>query len=207
MDVLGAQTVLVAVLEEALAGVNHEDAGASVSLLLVDDQDAGWDAGAVEQVGGQADEALEQAAPDELAADSGLLVATKQDAVGQDDRALAGALERGDEMEEEGVIAVLGRGDTVLEALVGVVGRIKTAGPGFGREGGIGHGEVEGLEAAGAVREVRGGQGVALPQFRGFVVVQDHVHPRQRPGGVVHLLTVDADAVRRFVRGFEQQRA
>ena len=37
VDVLRAQAVLVAVLEETLARVDHEDAGTGVGVLLVDD--------------------------------------------------------------------------------------------------------------------------------------------------------------------------
>ena len=59
MDVLGAQAVLVAILAEAPTGVDHEDAAAGVGVLLVDDQDAGGDAGAVEEIRGQADDALD----------------------------------------------------------------------------------------------------------------------------------------------------
>ena len=83
--------------------------------------------------------------------------------------------------------------------------RVEAAGPGLGGEGWIGDGEVEGLEAAVPVLEVRGGQRVAAPQIRGRVTVQEHVHTRQRPGGVVHLLTVDGDAARRLVGDLEQQ--
>ena len=54
VNVLRAQAVLVSVLEEALARVDHEDAAAGVGVLLVEDQDAGGNAGAVEEVGGQA---------------------------------------------------------------------------------------------------------------------------------------------------------
>ena len=50
-------------------------------VLLVDDDDAGGDAGAVEEVGGQADDALDEAALDEVAADVGFLVAAEQHAV------------------------------------------------------------------------------------------------------------------------------
>ena len=39
------------------------------------------------------------------------------------------------------------------------------------------------------------------------MAVQEHVHPGERPGGVVHLLTVDGDAVGRLVGRLEQQRA
>ena len=51
VDVLGAQAILVAVLEKALARVNHEDAGAGLGIFLIKDQDTGGDASAVEQVG------------------------------------------------------------------------------------------------------------------------------------------------------------
>ena len=207
VDIHIAQAVLGAVLHEATAGVDHEDARAGLGVFLVDDHDAGRDAGTVKEVSGQTDDAFDIALTDKIAPDIGLGIAAKQHAVGQDAGALASALERRDEVEEEGVIAILGRRNTVLEALVGVIGRIKATGPGFGRKVGIGDGEVERLEAVGAVREVRGGQGVALPQYGDFVAVQDHVHSRQRPGDVVHLLAIDADAVRRLVGGFEQQRA
>jgi len=52
VDVHGAEAVFVAVLEVAGAGVDHEDAFAGVGVFLVDDDDAGGDAGAVEEVGG-----------------------------------------------------------------------------------------------------------------------------------------------------------
>ncbi len=62
VDVLVAQAVLVAVLDEALGGVDHEDALAGGGVLLVEHDDAGGDAGAVEEVGRQADDALDVAA-------------------------------------------------------------------------------------------------------------------------------------------------
>ena len=67
VDVLRAQAVLVAVLDEALAGIDHEDALAAGGVFLVQHDDAGGDAGAVEQVGRQADDALDIAPPDDVA--------------------------------------------------------------------------------------------------------------------------------------------
>jgi hypothetical protein len=87
------RSVLGAVLHEALAGVNHEDALAVVGVFLVEDDDAGGDAGAIEQVGGQADDALDVALADEVLADVTLGIAAKQYAMWQDARTLAGALE------------------------------------------------------------------------------------------------------------------
>ena len=76
---------------------------------------------------------------------------------------------------------------------------------------GIGDDEVEGLEAAVGVLEVRAGEGVVLPDLRRRAVVEDHVHPGQRGGGVVHLLPVEreveAGAALGLVVGLEQQRA
>ena len=45
-----------------------------------------------------------------------------------------------------------------------------------------------------------------MPNVGGRIVVQKHVHPRERIGGVVFLLAIDGDAAWRFVGGFKQQR-
>ena len=103
-------------------------------------------ASAVEQVGRQADDTLDEAAPDEISADVRLLVAAKQYAVRQDDRALALAIERRNQVQEEGVVAVFRRRNAVLEASVLVVVWIETAGPSLGGKGRIGDGKVKGLE-------------------------------------------------------------
>jgi len=127
--------------------------------------------------------------------------------VGQNDRALALALERLDEVQQKGVIAVLGGRDAVLETVELVVGGVEPVRPGFGGKRRIGDGEVEGFQGAVRVLEVGIGEGVSTPEKGRGVAVQDHVHPGQRPGGVVHLLAVDGDAARGFVGRLEQQRA
>jgi len=75
------------------AGVDHENALAGLGILFIDDDDAGGDAGAVEQVGGEADDALDVAFADEIAADFGFGVAAKEDAVREDACAFAGGFE------------------------------------------------------------------------------------------------------------------
>ena len=81
VDVLGAQAILVAVLDEALRGVHHEDALAGVGVLLVEHEDAGRSACAVEEVGRQADDALDVAPLDDLATDGSFGTTPKEDAV------------------------------------------------------------------------------------------------------------------------------
>ena len=87
--------------------------------------------------GDQPDDAQDQSAHDEIAADAGLSVAAEEYPVRKNDRALARALERSDEMEEEGVVAVLRGRDPVLEAAALVVVWIEAVRPRLGRERGI----------------------------------------------------------------------
>ena len=92
--------------------------------LLVQHQDAGGDAGAVEEVGRQSDDALDVALPDDALADRRLGAAPEQYAVGVNHRALAGALEAREDVQQEGVVAVLLGRDAVLEAAIEIVGRV-----------------------------------------------------------------------------------
>ncbi len=144
---------------EAFAGIDHEDAGAPHRTLLVDHDNARRDTGAVEEVGGEPDDALDQATLDEIAADVALAVTTEEDPVRHDDRTLAGAVEGRDEVQQEGIVSVLGRRDAVLEATEFLMGRIKAVRPGLHGERGIGDGEVEPRETSPAVRELGGGEG------------------------------------------------
>ena len=89
VDVHLSQAVLGPILHEAATGVDHKDALAGLGVHLVDDDDAGGDAGAIEQVGWQTDDALDVALPHQRAADVALGVAAEQHAVRQDAGALA----------------------------------------------------------------------------------------------------------------------
>jgi len=146
---------------------------------------------------------LDQAAPDQVAADGCFAVAPEEHPVRENDRAPAGALERGDEMEEEGVVAVLRRWDAVLEAAKRVVRGIEAVRPGLRGEGRIGHGEVEALEQSASVGEARRGERVAPLDLGRRVAVQDHVHARHRPRRHVHLLPEDGQPLGCFVGGLD----
>ena len=88
----------------------------------------------------------------------GLGVAAEQHAVRQDDRRLAGALERLEDVQQEGVVAVLLGRRAELEAAVVV---LQPVAPRLDRERRIHDGEVEGREL-GALGELRAGDRVAL---------------------------------------------
>jgi hypothetical protein len=155
VDVLRAQPVLVAVLDEALAGVDHEDALAA-RRLLVQHHDAGRDAGAVEQVGRQADDALD--VPCARRASCGWSPRRRR---GTARRAAgsprpAGALQAGQDVQQEGVVAVLRRRHAESCGLVPKRPYRSLAGSGrwssSSRERRVGDHEVEGLEPARCAR-------------------------------------------------------
>ena len=68
-------------------------------ISLIDDDNAGRDTGAIKQVGGQADDALDIALVNNSFADSRLRIATEQNTMGKNDRSLAGAFQRLQNME------------------------------------------------------------------------------------------------------------
>jgi hypothetical protein len=82
-------TVLVLAGLEVAAGVDEQHL--VVGLVLAEDQHGGGDAGAVEQLGRQADHGIEQVLLDQLLADAPLGRATEQHAMRHDDRHAAGA--------------------------------------------------------------------------------------------------------------------
>ena len=123
----------------------------------------------------------------------------------------ARALEAGEDVEQEGVVAVLLGRDAELEAMELVSLRVEAVAPRLGGERWIGDHEVECLEPPSGPLKWGLERVLSLPDFRGRAVVQDHVHPGQRLGGVVHLLPVErkieAGAALGFVVRFQQQRA
>src|SRR5689334_10164124 len=88
--------------------------------------------GAVEEVRRQPDDALDVAAVDGLPPDCGLGAATEEHAVRKDDGALPGALQAREDVQQEGVVAVLWRRDAERETTVLVVGGVESIGPRLG---------------------------------------------------------------------------
>ena len=83
VNVLFAKPVLGSIFAKPFTGIDHEDALAGRGVLFVEHQNAGRYAGPIEQVGRQADDALEIAGADEIATDDGLGIAPEEDAWGR----------------------------------------------------------------------------------------------------------------------------
>ena len=129
-----------------LGGVYEEDFAAAVGGLgLVEDADGDGDAGAGEEVGGQADDGLEQVRLDDALAYLALGAAAEEDAVGHDHADHALGVGDAEHVHEEGQVAPgLGRdGVVAVEAVMGVVGGEVVA-PVLEAEGRIGDDAVVG---------------------------------------------------------------
>ena len=90
-------------------------------VFFIDNYDTGRDAGAVEEVSWQADDAFDETVFDEILADCSFGVTSEEDTVGKDDSSLPPAFKRPNDVEQESVVAVLGRRDAVLETFKLVV--------------------------------------------------------------------------------------
>ena len=165
MDVLLAQAVFVAVFDERFGSVDHENTSAGSGVFLVQYQDTGRNAGAIEQVGRQADDALEDAGAHQLLANDRFRIAAKQNAVGQDAGGLAtAAFHAADDVQHIGVITLLGGRRAPGKALEGVVFSVvaqrQPGAPGFVGEGWVGDHIVVGAQVF-AIPELGVGQRVA----------------------------------------------
>ena len=178
MDVLGAEAVLVAIFEKALGGIDHEDAFSGCGIFLVENDDAGGNARAIKEIRRQPDNAFDKTTADYFPSDSSFGIATEKHAMGQNDRSFPCALQGCKDMQEESVIPVLVRRDTVIKALELVLLRVEAVASSFSGKGWIGYDKVECLEAAVGVFVMRTGKGVILPYFRRRTIVQNHVHFR-----------------------------
>ena len=172
-------------------------------VFLVDQNNARRDAGAIKQVGGQADDAANVALADQVFSDFSFGVAAKQHAVRQNAGTFAFAFQRAHDVQQIGVVALLAGRCAKRKSLVRVFRRVDTT-PALVAERRIGDDIVEGFECAVLGFKKRVGQRVALADFGGWVVVQDHVHAGEAGRRCVLLLPVNRDLGGRGVRNLEQ---
>src|SRR5204862_6211584 len=165
--------------DEAFCGIDQEDALATRRVFFIEYQNARRNAGAVEEVGRQADDAFEDSGTYELLADYRLRIAAKEHAVRQDAGRFAVALHRTDNVQQVSVVALFGRRHTPGEALilvaVATLAKGQPGAPSLVGDGRIGDDVVVGAELL-AILELGGGQRVAREDVRSGKVVQDHVH-------------------------------
>ena len=207
LDILLAQTVLRAVLDEAFAGVDHENTIPGGGVFLVQNNDAGGNTRPIKQIRRQADDSLDDASLDQVPADIRLCVAPEQNAVGKNARALARLGLHGlDDMKQEGIVSVLFRGNAVLETVIKIGSRLEPRHPVLLRKRRIGDHVVECPQDV-SVLEARIGQRVAIVNDGGILPVQHHVHPGKAGCGTVLFLPVDGYLDRGSLCRPQQERA
>jgi hypothetical protein len=143
----------------------------------------------------------------QLPANLSFSIAAKKNAMRQDARAFAGAAERADDMQEVGVIALLGRRRAEgLESLIRVIGSIYAGAPALIGKRRIRDDIVERFEGI-SLHKLWIGERVPLHNQRRGIVVQDHIHPGQCAGGGVLFLSVERDFDAGLIAHLQQQRS
>ncbi len=193
-DVLGAEEVLRLALAVFAVGIDEKDLFPVGSAFLVHHEDAGGNAGAVEQPGRQADDGLQPAALDEVLPRLLFLAAPEEHAMGHDGGHFPVGLQHGDHVLHEHEIGLLpflrqpdGEAAGILDVLLDVV---------LG-EGRVGEDAVEAAKFAALIGLVlRVAQGVLLADVGVLDAVQEHVHFADGPGGADALLPGEREVTR-----------
>ena len=181
---------------------------------MPEDEDAGREAGAIEEIGAKADDGFQQVHAEEFPADLALLAHTEQGTVRQDDGHAPGFGGHGlDHVLHEGVVAALGGWHAGKVAAIGVAGPDFVA-PFLQRERRIGDDAIEGGKAV-AEEECWIPQCVAANDLEVRRTVQEEIHAGDGGGGEVFLLAEElaperADIAPRFlhvVDGLQQHAA
>ena len=211
MNVLFPQTVFVAVLHIAFAGVNHKNAGTLCGILFIQHQDTGRNSRAIEQVSRQPNNAFDITSVNDLFADVSLSITTEQHAMGQNDCCLAGRFQRFQDMQQPSIVAVFLRRHAQHSFAVSPI-RIRDRNaihPGFIRERRIDYDVVEGFQQFRVVLifilGCRQGAFIADNDTSTFIM-QNQVHASQTGSGIVLFLSIDRELARSLIRCTNQQR-
>ena len=113
-DVLLSQTVFRAVFLEAILRIDEEDTLTAVLVLFIDDDDGCRNTCTKENVWRQSDDTFDIVLLDDMLADVVFSIATEQHTMRQDAGTTAFVcFHRGNKMEQESIVATLGRGQQV----------------------------------------------------------------------------------------------
>ena len=163
-----------------------------VRLVLVRHDDAGGNAGAVEEAGRQADDGLDHVVIDEDLADQLFLAAPEKHAVGHDGGHVTVRLEaRQHVLDEHEVSFFPGFGAPFTEAR----GELQVGAAVVLRERRIGKHAVEFADLA-VVQNLRVLQRIPVLDGEAGDVVEDHVHDADGPDGAVRVLPVEGKIIR-----------
>ena len=197
------ETILVAVFDEAFAGINHEDPFAGGRIFLIDHEDAGRNAGAVKEIGRETDDPFQKAGAHKLGANHRLGITTKQHPMRQNAGSFAGALQRANNVKQVSVVALLGGRLTPLETLERIGRRRKASAPALVGERRIRNDIIVSTELL-TLLELGRGESVPGKDVRRRKIVQDHVHPGETGGGHVLFLALQRNMFPGFSGDLQQ---
>ena len=188
LDVL-AKPVLVLALFDLAAGVDKEDVSA-LTPVSPEDEDDGGDTCPEKAVGRETDDRIEKVFIDEGFSDDPFRTPAEEDAMGHDNTDTPTAFcRRLHHVGDECIVALRRRGRAAVPPVV--VLRFLAcliSSPLVEREGRIGDDNLEAHELV-ALDELRLQESVTPLDARAVLVVEEHIHHRESPGGTNGLLS------------------
>ena len=213
VDVFRPQVVLRLAFAVFAVGIDEQHMIALLGAVFVQDQNAGRNAGAVEQVAGQADDGFKVTSVNKILARLALFTAAEQHAVRHHGGHAAMAFEHGQHVLHEhqvGFFALFRHPDVEATGIGNGFFFLGTAAVvlGFGlgvvlAEGRIGEHAVESAQLVVVIFVLRVGQGVSVADVGVRDTVQQHVHLADGPGGA-HLFLTGQHQVFRVAAAFAQ---
>ena len=207
IDIPLTQAVLIAILHEVMAGIDHKDTSTLIRIFLVNDNDASRDTGAIEQIGRQTNDALDIACFDQILTNSSLCIATEQNTVGQNNRSLTGALQRFQNMHQPGIVTVLFRRSFTIAIKSAVF--LNSIRPVFDRERRVSNDIVKSAQHS-LIRSIfkilRVREGIAGHNGACCPTMQNSIHFCKTGSGSIFFLTITGKSDRCFIQRTDQQR-
>lgn len=186
LDILLTQAILWTFLFESSTGVNEENAFTRIRVFLVDEHQAGGNAGAIEQVRRKADDTLDVFRAQHGKPDGLFSVAAEQDSMRHDDASLTRGIQGFQHMQEPGIITILFRRNTkAIKTLEWICRGFQSVTPVLIGKRRIHNHKVEAAQLTEIICELRVGQGIALQNGTGSLLMEDEVHPGQAGCGVI----------------------
>ena len=159
--------------------------------VVVQKENAGGNAGGVENAAGECDHTLQLVGLHQLLSDLSLFSTPEQDALGQDNSTPAClGIHRFDHVLEPCEVSVGVRGATPEITPVDIAAKLLRP-PVFQGKGGIRHHTIKGLQAA-PPEIIRASQRIPLSHVKIPCAMQKQVHPGNGGGGQILFLTIDS---------------
>jgi len=149
INILLSQAILIAIFNESLVRINHKDTSATLSILLVDNNNTGWNTSSIKQVGWQTNDTLYKPFSNDIFSYFRFCVSSKKNSMRQNHSTFALILKRTDNVQKKSIISIFSRRYAIpFKSLIKIILRVKAIAPRLGRKWGISYCKVKRFQIA-----------------------------------------------------------